>query len=37
MPALVTAFLAYFVFTRRWFWIAVIALILIGRLTGHDQ
>lgn len=37
MPALMTAALFYFVFPRRWFWLAVIALIVIGRLTGHDR
>jgi hypothetical protein len=37
MPALVTAFIVYFVLTRRWFWVAVVALILIGRLTVHSD
>jgi hypothetical protein len=35
MPALVTVFLAYIVFTRRWFWIALLVLWAIGGLTGH--
>jgi hypothetical protein len=34
MPALVTAFLAYFVLTRRWFWVALLVLWAIGGLTG---